>query len=51
VAIDRPRWMVGRVLQSEIEGGRVESDGKGRIRLRAGALPEDVIAALGLLCD
>ena len=30
----------------EIYRGRVESDGNGKIRLRAGALPEDVISAL-----
>jgi hypothetical protein len=39
------------VLWGEIKWGRVESDGNGKIRLRAGALPEDVIEALARFVD
>ena len=52
VAADRPRPFVERVLWDEIaRQRRIESDGNGRIRLRAGALPEDVITALGMFRD
>jgi hypothetical protein len=48
VAADRPRGLVRVALWDEIRQGRVESDGNGRIRLRAGALPDDVIEALAM---
>jgi hypothetical protein len=51
VATDRPRRFVNAALWGEIYRGRVESDGNGKIRLRVGALPEDVIEALALFCD
>jgi hypothetical protein len=51
VATDRPPRLVARVLWGEIKWGRVESDGNGKIRLRAGALPEDVIEALARFVD
>ena len=46
-----PPKLVRVALWDEIRQGRVESDGNGRVRLRAGALPEDVIAALALFVD
>jgi hypothetical protein len=51
IATDRPPKLVRVALWDEIRQGRVESDGNGRVRLRAGALPEDVIAALALFVD
>ena len=42
---------VGDAAWGEIKNGRVESDGNGRVRLRAGALAEDVIEALARFVD
>jgi hypothetical protein len=41
---------VRRALPSELRLGRVESDGNGSVRLRADALPDDVVEALAAFC-
>jgi hypothetical protein len=38
---------VSTILRNEIRAGRIESDGNGRVRLLDGALPPDLVAALG----
>jgi hypothetical protein len=37
------------VFDDEIRRGHVESDGNGRVRLRAGTLPDYLVAALAAL--
>jgi hypothetical protein len=49
IAADRPQRLVRVALFEEVRQGRVELDGNGRIRLRAGALADDVIEALARL--
>jgi hypothetical protein len=41
------RYVVRHVVADELKNGRIESDGNGRVRLRAGALTPAVVAALG----
>jgi len=38
--------VVERVVIDEIERGHVQYGGRGRVRLKVGALPADVVAAL-----
>jgi hypothetical protein len=49
LAAGRPRYVVSYVVADELRRGRIERDGAGNVRLRAGALPPDVVAALAAL--
>jgi hypothetical protein len=47
LARGHPRCVVRAVVNDGLRLGRLETDGKGRVRLRIGAFPAELVAALG----